>query len=282
MLSYRLFLGYFLFGALALAENPFEKAAHDREVARQRAFDRGQKTALPAAEQREAIGRLSTDAANAVRSADDQAINQGPPSAAVYHRVMETRRHFKHDPDPYLWNANDTFNDSPELAVKVRKEAEQIYPDLAKPNSAFAMRFAAMNRWVDSRQPPLARDSRRMLLVCHMVSLELTGSMAADSLGLAQVPMSERMGLNQPTVLKTATFEIQVRGESAILPEGLKGKVKRGGLGSPDLIEWQDATGVHQLLLPQQLEGQVSFSAKDLRSYQRFPLLKGDFRVRFF
>lgn len=277
-----LFFGCFLLSAQALAENPFEKAAHDREVARQRAFDRGQKTALPAAEQREAIGRLSTDAANAVRSADDQVINQGPPSAAVYHRVMETRRHFKHDPDPYLWNANDTFNDSPELAIKVRKEAEQIYPDLAKPNSAFAMRFAALNRWVDSRQPPLARDSRRMLLVSHMVSLELTGSMAADSLGLAQVPMSERMGLNQPTVLKAATFEIQVRGETAFLPEGLKGKVKRGGLGSPDLIEWQDATGVHQLILPQQSEGQVSFSAKDLRSYQRFPLLKGDFRVRFF
>jgi hypothetical protein len=90
------------------------------------------------------------------------------------------------------------------------------------------------------------------------------------------------MGLNQPTVLKAATFEIQVRGETAFLPEGLKGKVKRGGLGSPDLIEWQDASGVHQLILPQQSEGQVSFSAKDLRSYQRFPLLKGDFRVRFF
>jgi len=274
-----LFLGCFLLSAQALAENPFEKAAHDREVARQRAFDRGQKTALPAAEQREAMGRLPAGAANAVRSADGQEVSQGPPSAAVYHRVMETRRHFKHD--PYLWNANDTFIDSSELAAKVRQEAQQIYPDLAKPNSAFAMRFEAINRWIDLRQPPLARDSRRMLLVCHMVSLELAGRMAIDSLGLAQVPMSERMGLNQPTVLKAASFEIQVRGEMAVLPEGLRGKVKRGGLGSPDLIEWQDATGVHQLSLPQQPEGQISFSARDLR-YQRFPLLNGDFRVRFF
>lgn len=275
-----LFLGCFLCSAHALAENPFEKAAHDREVARQRAFDRGQKTALPAAEQREAIGRLPAGTANAVRSADGQVVSQGPPSAAVYHRVMETRRHFKHD--LYLWNANDTFIESSELAAKVRQEAERIYPDLAKPNSAFAMRFAAMNRWIDARQPPLARDSRRMLLVCHMVSLELTGSMAADSFGLAQVPMSERMGFNQPTLLKAATFEIQVRGEIALLPEGLKGKVKRGGLGNPDLIEWQDATGVHQVSLPQQSRGQASFSTQGSRSYQRFPLLNGDFRVCFF
>jgi hypothetical protein len=277
-----LFFGCFLLSAQVLAENPFEKAAHDREVARQRAFDRGQKTALPAAELREAIGRLPAGTANAVRSADGQVVHQGPPSATVYHRVMETRRHFKHDPDPNFWNANDTFIDSSELAAKVRQEAERIYPDLAKPNSAFAMRFAAMNRWIDSRQPPLARDYRRMLLVCHMVSLELAGRMAVDSLGLAQVPISERMGLNQPTVLKTATFEIQVRGEMAVLPEGLQGKVKRGRQGSPDLIEWQDAAGVHHLSLPQQFEGQISFSARDRRSYQRFPLLNGDFRVRFF
>jgi hypothetical protein len=121
-----------------------------------------------------------------------------------------------------------------------------------------------------------------MLLVCHMVSLELTGTMTADSLGLAQVPMSERMGLNKPTLFKAATFEIQVRGEIAILPEGLKGKVKRGELGNPDLIEWQDATGVHRVSLPQQSEGQASFSAQVSRFYQRFPLLNGDFRVRFF
>lgn len=275
------FLSCFLFSALALAENPFDKAARDREIARQWAFDRGQKTALPAAEKREAIGRLPASSVNAARSAEGQAINQGPPLAAIYNRVMETRRHFKNDDDPFLWNANDTFTDSPELADKVRKEAEQIYPDLTKPDSAFAMRFAAVNRWVDSRQPPLARDSRRMLLVCHMVSLELSGSMASDSLGLAQVPLSERKGFNQPALVKAATFEIEVRGETAFLPDGLKGKVKRGGLGSPDQIEWHDATGVHHLLLPQQTEGQVSFSARESRSYQRLPLLNGDFRVRF-
>jgi hypothetical protein len=266
----------------ALAENPFDQATREREVARQRAFDRGQKTALPAAEEREAIGRLPAESVNAKRSVEGRVINQGPPAAAVYNRVMETRRHFRDNDDPYLWNANDTFTNSPALAESVRKEAQILYPDLSKPDSAFALRFTAINRWIDSRQPPLAKDSRRMMLVAHMVSLELTGGMAADSMGLAQIPMSQQMGANTPTVLKHASFDIEVKGERAFFPEGLVGKVTRGGLGSPDIIEWLDAEGTHQISLPQQTEGSVLFSATQRRAFQRTQLLNGDFRVRFF
>lgn len=281
-MSYRgLFICSLFYSASVLAENPFDKAAREREVARQRAFDRGQKTALPAAEEREALGRLNADSMNAKRSAEGAIVNQGAPSAAVYNRVMETRRHFKDHPDPFLWNANDTFTDSLELAKTVQKEALLIYPDLTKPNSTFAMRFVAINRWVDSRQPPLAKDARRVLLVSHMVSLELAGSMARDSLGLAQVPTSEKNGTNKPAILIEDTFEIEVRGDSALLPNGLKCKVMRGALRNPDVIQWMDDQGAHEISLPQQTEGSVFFTPSHARHFRRIEMLNGDFRARF-
>lgn len=271
----------FFSSALALAENPFDAAAREREVARQRAFDRGQRTALPAAEKRESIARLPSDSVNAERSVDGRVVNQGPPSAAVYNRVMETRRHFQNNASGHFWNANDTFTDDATLAESVQAEARLLYPDLTKPNSAFAMRFAVINRWIDSRQPPLAKDSRRDLLVSHMVSLELSGGMVKDSLGLAQVPDSEATGVKTAIVTKKPQFEIEVRADRAFFPDGLVGNVTRGGLGSPDIIQWLDAAGTHQISLPQQTEGQVSFSATEHRTFQRIPMLNGDYRVRF-
>lgn len=262
-------------------ESVFEKMARAREVARQHAFDRGQRTALPAAEERESIGKLETAPANAVKSADGKPVNQGAPAAAVYNRVMETARHFKHYNDPKLRNANDTFTDSPEMVEKVIKEAQRLYPDLLSPQSAFAMRHAAINRWVDSRQPPLAKDARRVLLIAHMVSLELTGGVRTDKFGLGQIPKLHQIGQRPPAFIKRNNFEIEVQGDVALLPDGLRGTVKRGKEGRPDVIQWLDAEGSHSLLIPDEDAGLVELFFMYSCHYQRTETLDGNYRLRF-
>lgn len=262
-------------------ESVFDKAARAREAARQRAFDRGQRTALPAAEERESIGRMQEPEANAVRSEDGKVISQGPPSAAVYNRVMETARFFKHYGDPYLRNANDTFTDSPAIAKKALEESQRIYPDLLKPQSAFALRYAAINHWVDRHQPPLVKDARRPLLVSHMVSLEQAGQARQDRFGLSQFPMMHSLGERPPTFIKRNSFEIEVQGEIALLPDGLRGTVKRGQNGSDDIIQWLDAEGNHTLRIPNSQKSRVEiFRAYDC-DCRRTETLNGNYRLRF-
>lgn len=276
-----LLLGFFSPALAQVEESVFEKAARAREVARQRAFDRGQRTALPAAEERESIGNLETSPANAVKSADGKTVTTGAPAAAVYNRVMETARHFEHYRDPTLRNANDSFTDSPEVAAKILKEAQRLYPDLLSPQSAFAMRHAAISRWVDSRQPPLAKDARRVLLIAHMVSLELTGGVRTDKFGLGQIPRLHQIGQRPPNFIKRNNFEIEVQGDVALLPDGLRGTVKRGKEGRPDVIQWLDAEGSHSLQIEAVDSGRVELFSGYVCHYQRTETLDGNYRLRF-
>jgi hypothetical protein len=258
----------------------FEKAGRERAAATQRAFDRGQKTALPAQEERESIGRMGPGS-NAQRAEDGSVVKQGAPEAAVYNRVMETRRFFEHYHDPFLRNVNDSFTDSPDDRAKYEQEALRVYPELTSPQSAFALRQVAIDRWIDSRQPPLARDSRRKLLVAHMVSLELTGNLRGDRFGLGQRPILHRKGPRPPAFIIRNSFEMEVLGNEATLPDGLRGKVTRGQNGQPDLIQWLDAEGIHRILIPQETSGQVRLFLHYDCDYRRQELLNGNYRVRF-
>ncbi len=258
----------------------FDKAAGEREAARQRAFDRGQKTALPAQEERESIGHMS-QASNAQRAEDGTVVNQGAPAAAVYNRVMETRRFFEHYRDPTLRNVNDSFTDTPADRAKYEQEALRVYPELLRHQSAFALRQAAIDRWIDSRQPPLARDSRRKLLVAHMVSLELTGNLRGDKFGFGQRPILHRKGQRPPAFIIRNSFEMEVLGIEATLPDGLRGRVTRGQNGQPDLIEWLDAEGIHRILIPQEASGRVRLFLHYDCDYRRQELQGGNYRVRF-
>ncbi len=261
-------------------ESVFDQASRERAAATQRAFDRGQKTALPAQEERESIGRLGPGK-HAQRAEDGSVVKEGAPSAAVYNRVMETRRFFEHYRDPTLRNVNDSFTDTPADRAKYEQEALRVYPELQRPQSAFALRQAAIDLWIDSRQPPLARDSRRKLLVAHMVSLEITGHLRGDKFGVGQSPILHRMGQRPPAFIKRNNFDVEVQGDEVILPDGLRGKVTRGQNGKPDLIEWLDAEGMHSILVPQEASGQVRlFSLHDC-DYRRQELQGGNFRVSF-
>lgn len=261
-------------------ESVFDKASRDRASATQRAFDRGQKTALPAQEERESIGRMGPGS-NAQRAEDGSAVKQGAPAAAVYNRVMETRRFFEHYRDPTLRNVNDSFTDSPADRAKYEQEALRIYPELLQPQSAFALRQAAIDRWIDSRQPPLARDARRKLLVAHMVSLELNGNLRGDKFGFGQRPILHSKGQRPPAFIIRNSFEVEVLGNEVTLPDGLRGKVIRGQNGKPDLIEWLDAEGIHSILIPQEASGQLRLFLHYDCDYRRQELQGGNYRVRF-
>ena len=263
------------------AKDGFDQAADRREAARQRAFDRGQRTALPAQEERESIGRMVTPAANAPRAADGSVVKQGPPAAAVYNRVMETRRHFQHYQDPFLWNVNDSFTDKPEDRAKFEQEALRIYPELSQPQSPVAMRHAEIVRWLDTRLPPLARDARRQLLVAHMVSLELHHYLRGDRFGLGQVPRIHRFGQRPPAFIKRNNFIVEVVGTDLLLPDGLKGKVIRGKDGQPDLLDWLDGEGRHQIWVPQEPQGRVEFFTNHYCDYRRQELQGGNYRILF-
>ena len=258
----------------------YEKAANERAAAEQRAFDRGQKTTLPAQEERESIGRMGA-AANAKRAEDGNVVKQGAPAAAVYNRVMETRRHFQHYGDPFLWNVNDSFTDKPEDRVKFEQEALRIYPELLSARSAFAMRQSEIDRWLDSRRPPLARDARRKLLVAHMVSLELHHYLRGDRFGIGQVPRLHRLGQRPPAFIKRNNFLVEVTGSDVLLPDGLHGRVIRGKDSKPDILEWLDAEGRHQLLVPQEASGQVELFKDYLCNYRRLELQGGNYRLIF-
>lgn len=262
-------------------DDAFDKANNVRESARQRAFDRGQKTALPAQEERESIGRMPDVARNAVRADDGSVVTQGPPAAAVYNRVMETQRFFAHYQDPYLRNANDSFTDKPEDRKIYETEAQRLYPELLLPKSTFAMRQSAIDRWVDSHQPPLVRDARRKLLVAHMVSLELTGKVRADRFGLGQVPQLHMMGQRPPAFIKRNNFDIEVRENEVKLPDGLRGKVTRGKDKLPDIIEWLDAEGSHRIAVPQEPSGKLRLFKNYDCDYRRYELQDGNYRVIF-
>ena len=259
--------------------NPLLKSENARAAALQRAFDRGQRTALPAAEERESIGKLEGVPKGVKRSEDGKVVYQGPPAAAVYNRVMETARHFKHYGDVNLRNANDTFTDSSEVAEKMSEEAHGLYPDLDKPQSAFVLRYTAINRWVDSRQPPLVKDARRVLLVAHMVSLELTGQVRPDRFNLGQIPAMHFLGQIPPAFIKRSSFEIIVQGNLALLPDGLRGTVIRGTEDKPDIIQWLDNEGAHRVLFPAADSGRITlFHAYDC-NYRRIETLGSGFRL---
>ncbi|MCA1963644.1 MAG: hypothetical protein LDL31_06840 [Prosthecobacter sp.] len=259
--------------------DPFEEAARAREAARQRAFERGQKTELPAREQREGMGRLDA-------SSKGQAPRtlEGPPAADVYNRIMESARHFRYLWDPTLRNVNDSFSDDPQLRATMEREAQRLYPALLKPESDFAKRQAAINRWIDARNPPLARDARRMLIVAHMVSLELNGWLIPDEYGIGQIPQAgsaRRMDGTRPRLAEQGQFEMEVRGSEATLPGGRRGSVTRGQNGAPDVIRWLDEEAGQSLILPQEATGVVVLPGAGLRRYQRLPGLSDSFRVRF-
>jgi len=264
-------------GVSGHAESPFEKAARQREAARQRAFDRGQRTALPAEEAREAIGRLPESARQTLLSADGKPVSQSPPSAAVYNRVMETARHFR---DPDLSNANDSFTDDPQIAEKLLAEARVIYPDLAKPDSLFALRFAVLQGWVDARQPPLANDARRDMLLAHMVSLEIHGTLRKDSMGLGQIDLEQPTAAMKPIFAKHGAFEVTIQGSVAQLPGGAEGAVTAGQAGSGDTVVWLDSGGQHSLIMPLEKTGTVILFGSDLYKFSRSETLSG-YRIRF-
>lgn len=263
------------------SEHVFDKASNERDSSRQRAFDRGQSTALPAQEERESLGRLPGVANNAVRAENGTVVNQGAPAAAVYNRVMETQRFFSHYQDPYLWNANDVFTDKPEDRKMYDAEADRLYPDVLSPQSAFTLRHTAINRWIDSRQPPLARDARRKLLVAHMVSLELTGKVRRDKFGLGQIPVLHMIGQRPPAFIKRNNFEVEVRDDEVKLPDGLRGTVLRGKDGRPDIIEWLDAEGSHVIHIPQEEQGKLRLFKDYDCDYRRLKLQNDNFRVIF-
>jgi len=264
----------------ATTQELYDKAANERAAAEQRAFDRGQKTALPAQEERESIGRMGS-AVNAKRAVDGSVVKQGAPAAAAYNRVMETRRYFQHYGDPFLWNVNDSFTDKNEERVKFEQEAMRIYPELANSQSAFALRQSEIDRWLDSRQPPLARDARRKLLVAHMVSLELHHYLRGDRFGIGQVPRLHRLGQRPPAFIKRNNFVVEVSGADVLLPDGLRGKVIRGKGGQPDTLEWLDAEGRHQVWVPQEESGQVELFKNYTCNYRRLELQGGNFRLIF-
>ncbi len=262
-------------------EQVFDKGAAIQQAARQRAFDRGQKTALPAQEERESLGRLPEPSNNAIRAEDGSAVKQGAPAAATYNRVMETRRHFTHYGDIHLRNVNDSYTDKPEDRKRYDAEAERIYPELHRQQSAFALRHQAIGKWIDSRQPPLATDARRRLLLAHMVSLELFGQLRLDCLGIGQIPQIHYMGQRPPAFIKRNNFEVEVKGDVALLPDGLRGKVIRGQEDKPDIIQWLDAEGIHILQVPQEASGKVRLFKDYDCDYRRLELQGANFRIIF-
>jgi hypothetical protein len=273
--AFGLTLTTLLWAAGAEAQNAFDQAERQREIARQRAFERGQKTELPARESREEIGRLPTRTPT---------LRDGPPAADVYNRVMETARHFRHSHDPQLRNVNDTFTSDPAIRMVIQRETERLYPDLKRPGSDFSKRQASINRWIDMRSPPLAKDARRELLVAHMVSLELTGSLRLDDFGLGQIPQRQKLAgaaLICPNVALKGSFEFEVEGTEVRLPGDERGSVTRGQDGAPDVIRWIDCEGGHTLRLPQTPGGIVYFSGFEPRRYVRIPGVRDSYRVRF-
>lgn len=277
--AWGLTLTVLLWAAGASAQNPFDQAEQRRQAARQRVFERGQKTELPAREHREEIGRLRD---RAPTGAD--ALRESPPMADVYNRVMETARHFRQSQDPELRNVNDTFTSDPAIRLVMQREAQRLYPDLKRPESEFSKRQASINRWIDRRSPPLAKDARRELLVAHMVSLELTGSLRPDDFGLGQIPQTQRLAgaaLVCPEVALKGSFEFEVEGTEVRLPTQERGSITRGQNGAPDVIHWIDGAGGHTLRLPQALEGVVFFSGFEPRRYVRIPGVRDNYRVRF-
>ena len=272
-------LGFFS-PALMWGENPFEQAARMREAARQKAFDRGQKTALPAAEKREKIAGQTDIRRSVSRSADSQIISQDAPSANVYNRVMEMGRYFKASKGA-LPNANDTHINTPAAAEMYDKEAERLYPELKKSDSAFSMRHAVISRWVDTRQPPLAKDSRRKLLIAHMVSLELKGHLREDEyhigLNVATMPPITE----SPEFLKWNTFEITVNETKARLPDGQTGTFTAGVFGGSDCITWKHE-GIEQTIkIPLASKGVSRLPGGKNKKYMRQETLKQGWRFTF-
>lgn len=265
----------------AAPEHGFDKASNTRESARQRAFDRGQKTALPAQEERESLGHLPGVPSNAIRDEKGGVVQQGAPSAAVYNRVMETRRFFRHYLDTSLWNANDSFTDKADDRKSHDAEALRIYPELRRPQSGFSLRQAAINRWIDARQPPLARDSRRTLLVAHMVSLELYGQLRKDRFGIGQIPWEHYIGQRPPAFIERNNFMVEVQGDVVLLPDGLRGKVIRGRDDQPDVLQWLDAEGAHAVSVPQEASGKVQLFKDYDCDYRRIELPKGNYKIIF-
>lgn len=254
--------------ALMRGESLFEQAARMREAARQRAFDRGQKTALPAAEKRESIASLPDSSASAERSADGVLVKQGAPSANVYNRVMEERRYFKNQ-NPWQRNANDTFIDDPAFTKTVELVTLQRYPELSKKDSAFALRHAGISRWVDSHQPPLARDSRRKLLIAHMVSLELYGRMREDSLGMGKHNRSAEQTQKTTPLLDRNHFEITVSDEQVSMPDGAKATFQIGRMGMADEIRWNENQQPQSISIPQAMSGSTQLPNGRTMRYQR-------------
>lgn len=280
----RLFYLVMIVGLLPSAflqgESPFDLATRQREAARQKAFDRGQKTALPAAEQREKIAGQAEAGRNAPRSADAQVVDQGAPSSNVYNRVMEMERHLK-APEDSISNANDIFINHPTATKLYNKEAERLYPDILRPDSAFAMRHAAISRWVDARQPPLAKDSRRKLLIAHMVSLEQTGRLHEDEHHIGRNVSSAQPVLKAPAFLGWSTFEITIDENQARLPDGGTGSFTAGVFGGPDSITWSHA-GVNQTIkIPLATKGISVLPQNKKKKYIRQETLKQGWRFTF-
>lgn len=265
---------------LMLGQNPFDEAASKREAARQKAFDRGQKTALPAAEKREKIAKQKETAQNAQRSAKGEPIKQGAPSSHIYNRVMEMRRHVNQS-ENVLSNANDTFVNHPAATEMYDKETERLYPDIKRPDSAFALRHAAISEWIAVRQPPLAKDSRRKLLIAHMVSLEQTGQLHEDDhhIGLNITTMPPKH--QGPDFLKRSTFEIIVDEANARLPDGVTGTFTAGAFGGSDRITWQHE-GLHQFIsIPQASKGLSLLPDGSEKKYMRQQTLNQGWRFTF-
>ena len=274
-----LMLGFFS-PALMWGESPFEQAARMREAARQRAFDRGQKTAIPATEKRESIASLPDDSPTAQRSSDGTLVKQGAPSANVYNRVMEARRYFKNQ-NPWLRNANDNFIDDPVFTKTVELETVQRYPELSKQDSVFALRHAGISRWVDSHQPPLARDSRRKLLIAHMVSLELYGRMRDDSLGLGKSTKPAEKPQKTSSFLDRNQFEITASEQQVQMPDGIKATFQIGRLGMADEIHWDQNQQHQSILIPQAMSGLIKLPNGRDKRYQRLEMPDKSWRFIF-
>lgn len=262
------------------AESPFEKASRNREAARQKAFDRGQKTALPAAEQREKIADQKDVPLNALRTGDGEPVYEGPPSSKVYNRVMETQRHLRLPPGA-IPNANDTFISTPEATEFYDQEAERLYPQIKQPGSAFAMRHAVISRWIDNRQPPLAKDSRRKLLIAHMVSLELKGRLHEDAHFIGRNIKEAPTRSPSADFLSWSTFEITVNGDSARLPDGQIATFKAGAFNGADQITWQQNGLSQTITIPPAGKGVSVLPGNQKKKYLRQPTLNDGWRFTF-
>ncbi len=262
-------------------EDPFEAARRAREVARQKSFDRGQRGALGAEKEREEMGRLDTAPPQAPIAKDTgRPVDITAPAAHVYNRVMETQRFFKHYGDPDLRNANDTFIDSESMRLRCIEEAHTWYPKLKQPDSAFALRHGIITAWVEARKPPLWRDSRRYLLIAHMVSLELYGKLHGDSMKIGQTPFIHRKGQMPPAFIVRNNFIIEVRSGIAHLPDGIKGTATVDPQGRGDFIAWLDAEGQHRLFFPKEPAGLVVLYGSYQCQYHREKRLNEDYVLR--